>query len=377
MTNNDSFADSPHNLIFIKRIEQYKMQAFKNNLLTAFGGVAALILCVLFSVPRYIVVIWLCTFLLVQVFSNLVDFTLTKFAKSYTQKMIWFRLRICCAMLTAGCFGAIHFLLPDSAGIFDRMLIMTMAVAFSCTVVIGFQMFPILYMLYCLVTVSSITAYLLLHPYSLGIDESIIYICCIIFGHFFVLQKSLFSYKISILAIQNEIKLENEIVSHIASKKVIRRQAYYDQLTDILNRRGFEKKAEKLIEQQQPFLLVFIDLNKFKSINDTYGHLCGDQVLQVFAKRLKANIKQDDVSARLGGDEFCILLKHQDDSGNLSHIDKYLGRLQEKLCETMSVCNLNLRVSSSMGVVSFPEQAQTLDQLLTIADNRMYQTKSS
>ncbi len=377
MTNNDSFADSPQNLIFIKLINQYKKQVFKNNLLTAFGGIAALVLCIVFNIPRYIVVFWLCAFLLVQVFSNLVDFKLTKYAKNYQQKKVWFRLRVIAAMLTSGCFGAIHFLLPDSADIFDRMLIMTMAVTFGCTVVIGFPMFPILYMLYCLVTVSLITVNILLNPYSLGINDSIIYICCITFGSFFVLQKSLFSYKISILAIQNEINLENEIISHIASKKVIRRQAYYDQLTDILNRRGFEKQVKKLIEQHQPFHLVFIDLNKFKSINDTYGHLCGDQVLQVFAKRLTANIKQDDVSARLGGDEFCILLKHQDDSGKLSDVDKYLDRLQVKLCETMSVCNLNLRVSSSMGVVSFPEQAQTLDQLLTIADNHMYQTKLS
>ena len=104
MTNNDSFADSPQNLIFIKLINQYKKQVFKNNLLTAFGGIAALVLCIVFNIPRYIVVFWLCAFLLVQVFSNLVDFKLTKYAKNYQQKKVWFRLRVIAAMLTSGWF---------------------------------------------------------------------------------------------------------------------------------------------------------------------------------------------------------------------------------------------------------------------------------
>jgi len=80
-------------------------------------------------------------------------------------------------------------------------------------------------------------------------------------------------------------------------------------LTGVANRKQYKDTMMDLIHEKEPFALLFIDLNKFKAINDTHGHHVGDEVLKEVARRLSENIDDDDFLARLGGDEFVIITK--------------------------------------------------------------------
>ena len=118
--------------------------------------------------------------------------------------------------------------------------------------------------------------------------------------------------------------------------------------------------------------LLFIDLDKFKSINDNYGHIVGDELLKVVTQRIKESISEEDVAARLGGDEFLVLLntlKTQKDEKVVA--EKILFNLQKPII----IKNNEIHITASIGLALFPSEGETLDQLITVSDNAMYKAK--
>ena len=154
--------------------------------------------------------------------------------------------------------------------------------------------------------------------------------------------------------------------------------AYHDSLTGLPNRIRLEDDLRRAIAQagrrHEPLALLFIDLDRFKPINDQHGHAVGDQVLCAVARRLQAALRAADLVARLGGDEFVVLLSslaHHDDS--LVVADK----LMLALAEPMHIGSLTLQVGASMGVARYPEAGGTAAELLRSADAAMYQVKQA
>lgn len=144
-----------------------------------------------------------------------------------------------------------------------------------------------------------------------------------------------------------------------------------DKLTDVYNRRYFEEILEKEIKKAQrynsKFSLIFIDLDDFKVINDTQGHKMGDCVLRYFANVLKSNLRDTDVIARLGGDEFVLILHNADENqaqGKMGYIKNYLR--ENPLNDIV--------IDFSYGICEY-EDGITIDEILTLADNRMYEDK--
>jgi diguanylate cyclase (GGDEF)-like protein/PAS domain S-box-containing protein len=156
-------------------------------------------------------------------------------------------------------------------------------------------------------------------------------------------------------------------------------EADHDLLTDLLNRRSGEKKLHKMlffsIKNQQPFVLMMIDLDKFKPINDTFGHEAGDKVLQDVAKRITTMFGADaNVCIRWGGDEFVVAF-HIDDADNKSikqQADMLLSQIQKPIQIQPDV---SCTVSASIGLVIAPEHGKVLHELLVNADNAMYKVK--
>jgi len=152
--------------------------------------------------------------------------------------------------------------------------------------------------------------------------------------------------------------------------------AHYDQLTKVPNRYLLLDRLSHLITQSErndyKFALLFIDIDKFKLINDTKGHIFGDQVLKEVALRLQGSIRNSDTLARFGGDEFIILLENISDKSDAS-------TLAETLITTLKtefiVEDEKVDLSCSIGVAIFPDDGNTTDSLITIADKAMYQTK--
>ena len=152
--------------------------------------------------------------------------------------------------------------------------------------------------------------------------------------------------------------------------------ATIDELTKISNRRGFVALAQNslslCVRQNAPVSLVFLDLDKFKPINDNYGHAEGDRVLVAFAGLMRKSFRDSDVFARIGGDEFVVLLTNTDEQHAKAIVERFRGLLEIFNAEM----NRGYDIAFSAGVVSVkPDNDCTIDDLLREADVLMYEKK--
>ncbi len=122
---------------------------------------------------------------------------------------------------------------------------------------------------------------------------------------------------------------------------------------------------------QSGFAVLFLDLDRFKHINDSLGHQFGDRVLIEVAERIKDCLRQVDTAARLGGDEFLVLLHNVDTRG----AEISAGRILERLTEPFKLDDLSFTVTCSIGIALFPEDGRTMDDLIKNADAAMYHVK--
>lgn len=186
--------------------------------------------------------------------------------------------------------------------------------------------------------------------------------------------------------------MDNRIIGGVAiiedfterkrSEEIIYRQAYYDALTELPNRRLFIERLESLganmIDQKRYGLVLFLDMDHFKLINDTMGHAAGDDLLVQVARRLESCLQEGDMAARLSGDEFVLLALF--DEGDLSPIDalaeQYMTRVQQALSGKYWLENRKVDVTPSMGYTCFDTAAYSHVDVLKQADIAMYQAKS-
>ena len=177
-------------------------------------------------------------------------------------------------------------------------------------------------------------------------------------------------------------ELENKVKERTAALEEANRRleelSMNDELTGLPNRRYIMGEIERLIMQFEryntTFSLLFIDLNKFKSVNDTYGHDAGDQVLRWVAHFIKENIRKTDIPCRLGGDEFVIVCPHLDGPSAL--------KLALKLCEAIRTMPNEKRLeywipSFSIGVAEIESSVHSASEMLLKADGAMYEIKKS
>jgi len=159
-------------------------------------------------------------------------------------------------------------------------------------------------------------------------------------------------------------------------KNILRYQAHHDALTGLPNRTLFTDRLEQGIEKAKRhnvgLALFFIDLDKFKHINDSLGHVVGDSVLKLIAKRLEGIIRKEDTLARLSGDEFTVIMeevKQPEDASLLAN------KILKVLAEPMHVDDHVLYVSGSIGISLYPQDATDAESLLKYSDTAMYKAK--
>lgn len=153
-------------------------------------------------------------------------------------------------------------------------------------------------------------------------------------------------------------------------------QAYHDQLTGLPNRILLDDRLQQAIEHSQrtelPTWVVFLDLDRFKYINDSMGHHLGDQVLIEVAKRLQKAIRDIDTVARFGGDEFIIVLQGHADEALVMGV---LQRIVETIAQPLVINQLELNMTCSVGVSVYPNDGETVGTLIQHADIAMYRAK--
>lgn len=154
-----------------------------------------------------------------------------------------------------------------------------------------------------------------------------------------------------------------------------------DAMTGLLNRRGFEAKfadeIERSIRFSLSFSIILLDMDKFKFINDTYGHPAGDAVLIEFSARLKTILRTVDAFARIGGDEFVIILPETEPNDGLCVAMKLHEAINAALFPTGADSNVMLPVTASIGVACFPQDGEDNGSLLKAVDEVLYKAKKA
>ncbi len=153
--------------------------------------------------------------------------------------------------------------------------------------------------------------------------------------------------------------------------------SYYDELTGLANRRLLTDRLEQMIalshRQQESMALLFLDLNRFKIVNDSLGHAAGDEVLKETASRLRAQLRNSDIAARIGGDEFTLLLPATD-----AEAAKIVAqKIMQCFVSPFSLNDQQFFLSTSIGIAIYPQDGNTSETLLQQADNAMYFAKKN
>jgi diguanylate cyclase (GGDEF)-like protein len=158
----------------------------------------------------------------------------------------------------------------------------------------------------------------------------------------------------------------------------IRQLAHYDVLTGLPNRALFHDRLAQAVllarRQQEICALLFLDMDRFKHVNDTLGHAVGDLLLREVARRLSATVRESDTVARLGGDEFVIILRTVTSPAAAAEV---ASKILAAISQLDRIAGHEVNVSFSIGIAMFPRDAQDVDELLMRADAAMYQAKDS
>lgn len=177
--------------------------------------------------------------------------------------------------------------------------------------------------------------------------------------------------------ISNYVSVFSDISSIKQTEARLSQLAHQDTLTGLANRLAFNLNLEKSLERakrhQHKIALLFLDLDRFKLINDTLGHAAGDKMLQIVAERLKHGVRAEDMVARLGGDEFTIVLEEigqSEDAVNLAQ------KIIEIIAEPMELYGEEVVTSTSIGLSIFPDDATSAEDLARAADTAMYRAKA-
>jgi diguanylate cyclase (GGDEF)-like protein len=173
------------------------------------------------------------------------------------------------------------------------------------------------------------------------------------------------------------VSTHEDITAHREAEDKIRAMATHDALTGLLNRFGFRQRLEQCLAEAQRrtgrFALLYLDLDRFKRVNDTSGHPVGDKLLQAVAGRMAGVVRKSDATARLGGDEFAVIQR-------ISVAPRDSMRLAERLIAAVAqpydIDGLRIEIGTSVGIALTPDDSVDADEILRLADLALYHSKA-
>ncbi|HAG53129.1 MAG TPA: hypothetical protein DCL21_05010 [Alphaproteobacteria bacterium] len=203
-----------------------------------------------------------------------------------------------------------------------------------------------------------------------------------------IIANSLEHFNHDLKKVASALDVPSEVIKHIMNdknktlafkdskfKKIARNYrvhiAQADSLTGLLNRSGFLTELRAAVSESDNLSLFYLDLNKFKPVNDTYGHKAGDFVLQEIGKRLNNLFPHKALTTRLGGDEFCVLLLNTTKQQALDKIELIKQAIEEPILYQDNILN----IETSVGLANYPTDTKEPEELLDLADSSMYKEK--
>lgn len=166
-------------------------------------------------------------------------------------------------------------------------------------------------------------------------------------------------------------------MTNIKRSETLYRQAHFDALTGLINRRAFEERLQESLlrsKRGETGVILFLDLDGFKKVNDTGGHEASDRLLVIIGKRLRGALRPEDTIARLGGDEFAVIATDCADEKSISDL---CDRIVNAVTAPVFVDRMEHVVGTSIGIARYPDDGQDLDELLMKADSAMYKAKET
>ena len=182
--------------------------------------------------------------------------------------------------------------------------------------------------------------------------------------------------------VRNYVSLFSDITPIKENQQLLEHIAHYDTLTSLPNRVLLADRLQHAMAQSQrrglSLAVVFLDLDGFKTVNDTHGHDVGDDLLIALAERMKTALREGDTLARIGGDEFIAVLVDLEQPQDCEPVlDRILQATSSSVTLTLPTGNLVLQVSASLGITLYPQDGADADQLMRHADQAMYQAKQA
>lgn len=180
-------------------------------------------------------------------------------------------------------------------------------------------------------------------------------------------------------SISGYLGIANDISKKLEAEEKLEQLAYFDQLTQLPNRRLYNDRLNQTIvlaeRNKSQFSIFFIDLDKFKFVNDTYGHEVGDKLLINVAGTISKCIRKSDTVARLGGDEFTVILQGSDSHYDKKPISLIAEKVIQELSKTITIDGHDLNIGASIGIATYPQDGSEVSSLNKHADIAMYQAK--
>jgi len=174
-----------------------------------------------------------------------------------------------------------------------------------------------------------------------------------------------------------ELRLKDELQHRKATEQKLEKLAHYDTLTGLPNRHMFQQALALTLERARNLgsqvALFFIDLDNFKVINDSLGHVTGDMLLKILSQRLTKCVRSSDIISRLGGDEFTVIIDHVKGA---EHLREIADKLAAAVAQAVELKDIELQTTASIGIALFPDDATNAEDLVRNADTAMYFAKS-
>ena len=197
-------------------------------------------------------------------------------------------------------------------------------------------------------------------------------------GELYTALLSIFEVRDASGEVTNHIAISSDITKQKEKEQRIHNMAYYDTLTQLPNRSFFREKVSEKIERAaatgKRVALLFIDLDNFKSINDTMGHIIGDKLLVEVGQRIGSHLRKEDMLARLSGDEFTLMLSNIENDKQVAIVAK---KILAAFAEPVEIEGKKIQAGLSIGIATFPDNGDSYDTLLNNADMAMYHVKES
>jgi diguanylate cyclase (GGDEF)-like protein/PAS domain S-box-containing protein len=193
----------------------------------------------------------------------------------------------------------------------------------------------------------------------------------------------IFPIELSISEVQaGSRRLYTAIIRDVTERKrlgdEIQKMAHHDQLTGLANRALFQDRLSQAValarRHRGKLGLLYFDLDRFKPVNDNYGHTAGDMVLCAVAERLRESVRESDTVARLGGDEFAVILA---EIGSRPDAQAVAEKLKVSISEPYPLDDVIVSIGASIGIAVFPDDAALLEDLVKVADQDMYRQKEA